>query len=284
MRIAYSSNGYTRVGLPEAIRRIARHGYAGVELLADRPHWTPGTPLEDVKGALAETGLAVSNVNANTATALWPTPPPEPVFEPSLSNHDPEVRRRRLDYSVACLELAAAVGAPAISVTSGRTEAGVPPELGMKYFAESLTILCRHAEEYGVRIGIESEPALLVEHAAEVRQLLERVNHPLLGANLDIGHAICAGEEPDEAIGLLAGRIWNVHLEDIRGRKHYHLVPGEGDVDFAGVLDSLRRVDYEEFVTVELYTCSDRADAAAEQAYAHLSRWMGPARPEEQRA
>jgi protein FrlC len=76
-------------------------------------------------------------------------------------------------------------------------------------------------------IGIEYEPGLLIETAAEVRRLIDEVNHPALGANLDIGHAVCAGENPLESIELLAGRIWNVHIEDIRGRKHFHLIPGE---------------------------------------------------------
>lgn len=275
MKLAYSSNGFTRVDLPTAIRRIAAHGYAGVELLADTPHWAPpsvgGFALAPVLAALRQSGLAVSNVNANTAVALWEEPPPEPVFEPSLSHHDPDVRTRRLAYSVAALELAAAVGAPAISVTSGRTEADVPPERGLAFFADSLRRLCLRAETYGVRVGIEYEPGLLVEHAAEVRALIEQVDHPLLGVNLDIGHAICAGEDPGEAIRLLAGRIWNVHLEDIRGRKHYHLVPGEGDVDFARVLAQLHEIGYDGFVTVELYTCSARADEAASRAFAHLA-------------
>lgn len=274
MRLAYSTNGFTRVDLATAVRRIAGHGYEGVELLADAPHWAPvargGVDLVGVRAALAETGLKVSNVNANTAAVLWSAPPPEPVFEPALSNHDPAVRRARLDYTRECMDFAQAVGAPVVSVTSGRTEAEHPPEAGMGWFAESLHALCELAAERGLRLGIEYEPGLLVETAAEVHALIERVDHPALGVNLDVGHAICAGEDPVESMKLLAGRIWNVHLEDIRGTKHYHLVPGEGDVDFARVLAGLQAVRYTGFVTVELYTCSARADAAAAAACAAL--------------
>ena len=38
MRLAFSTNAYVRYPLEEAIESIARLGYDGVEILADRPH------------------------------------------------------------------------------------------------------------------------------------------------------------------------------------------------------------------------------------------------------
>ena len=38
VELAFGTNAYTRFSLPEAVRRIAEHGYAGTELLADAPH------------------------------------------------------------------------------------------------------------------------------------------------------------------------------------------------------------------------------------------------------
>ncbi|MEZ4472167.1 MAG: sugar phosphate isomerase/epimerase [bacterium] len=274
MRLAYSTNGFTQVDLPTAIHRIGAHGYAGVELLADRPHWHPEhgpAAGAAARRALAEAGLAVSNINANTAMGLWPAWIPETLFEPSLSNHDPAVRARRLDYTRAALDFAAEVGAACVSVTSGRTEGAVPPAEGKAFFAESLALLAEEAAARGLRLGVEYEPGLLVETAAELRAILETVGHPALGANLDLGHALCAGEDPVASIGLLAGRIWNVHLEDIAGQKHFHLIPGDGDVDFGRLIGALRHHGYDGFVTVELYTCSHRAEEAASRAFAHLA-------------
>lgn len=279
VNFAYSSNGFTRVSLPEAIARIAAHGYRGVELLADRPHWHPGISELDraaIRRALQASGLTVSNINANTAMALWPEWMPETIFEPALSNRDPAVRARRIEYTLAALDFAAEVGARCVSVTSGRCEADVAPEDGKRYFAEGLARVCEEAAARGLKIGIEYEPGLLVETAAEVKGMIDAVGHPALGANLDIGHAICVGEAPAEAIATLAGRIWNVHLEDIRGTKHFHLVPGEGDVDFQAVFAALDAHGYENFITVELYTCAARADAAAAAAIRHLRRCAAP--------
>ncbi len=269
MQLAYSSNGFTQTDLPNAIQEIAALGYQGIELLADRPHWSPGADERRLRAALDETSLALSNINANTAMVLGPEGR-EMSFEPSLSHHDPQVRAQRIRYTERCLELAARLGAPCVSITSGRIPVKISPEEGMDHFEAALRPLCRRAEELGLCLGIESEPGLLVERSQEVLEMIQRIDSPVLGANLDLGHLICVGEEPEWAISLLADRIWNIHIEDIRGAKHYHRIPGEGDINFSAVLEVLRKVGYESFLTVELYTCSDRAVEAARQARAYL--------------
>lgn len=281
MFLAYSTNGFTRVDLEAAVRGIASAGFDGVEVLADAPHWRPAdAPAvhDRLRRQLAALRLRVSNVNANTAVCLWPEVPPEPVFEPALSNADPAVRARRLAHARAAVDLAVAIGCPTVSVTSGRTQAHIGPEAGLEHFASSLRSLCDYAAERGVRIGIEAEPALLVERTDEVLALFDAVGHPALGANLDIGHALCVGEDPVASIERLAGRIWNLHVEDIRGGKHHHRIPGEGDVDFDAIFRALAATGYSGGVTVELYTCADRADEAARRAHDHLRPRLDGAR------
>jgi len=282
VKLAYASNGFTLVSLPDAVRALSRLGYTGVELLADAPHWSPedaANGREDaVLAALRETRMAVSNVNVNTAVGLSPTPPPDGTFEPSLGHSDPAVRARRIEYTRAAMRFAARTGARCVSVASGRVERDVPPEVGREHLAESLRTLCIEAETLGLRVGVEAEPALLIERTDELLWLFDRVGHSALGANLDLGHALCAGEDPVRAIERLEGRIWNVHVEDIRDRKHFHRVPGEGDVDFVSLFRALRSTGYTGFVTVELYTCADRAEAAATRSLEVLGAAMREAR------
>lgn len=279
MRLAYSTNAYTRHGLDEAVDSIARLGFAAVEILCDTPHWFPGRTPEAAAERLAERlrdlGLAVSNLNANTANGFFDPRPPENLFEPSLSSRDPQWRRWRLDYSIAALRLARRVGADNISVTSGRPDSGGNPSAGLDLFVDSLKRLCEAAEPLGVRIGVEYEPGLLVERATELAEVIERVGSPLLGANLDIGHSWLDGEPPEEAIARLAGRIWNLHLEDIRGRKHYHLIPGEGDLPFRRYFEALERAGYDRFYTLELYTCTDAPEEAGRRSLQYLRRLAG---------
>ncbi len=275
MRLAYSTNAFTRTDLKTALARIADIGFAGAEILCDRPHWFPGEvtgkEVDTIAALLAEHGLAVSNLNANTANGYFRPPPPENVFEPALSNPDPEIRRWRESYTEEALRLAARIGAPCVSVTSGHPTPGVLPERSLDTFVSSLSRVCEHAARHGVRLGIEYEPGLLVERAAEAMEVIRRVGSPDLGVNLDIGHSFLDGEDPAGTVELLAGRIWNVHVEDIKERKHFHRVPGDGELPFRRYFDALRGVDYQGFLTVELYSYPDRPVEAGQRALAYLA-------------
>jgi sugar phosphate isomerase/epimerase len=278
-RFAFSTNAYTRHPLGEALRRIRRAGFRAVELLADRPHAYLATlgprRMAGLAQALRRLGLAVSSINANTACGFFRDAPPEPFFEPSFISPRPAWRRFRVAYTCRAIDLAAAVGAGAVSVTSGRLLGPVGPERAAGLLRAALEAVLRHAEKSGgVRVGIEYEPGLFVEHAEELAALIDRLDHPLLGANLDLGHALVAGDGVAGAVKLLAGRIWGVHLEDLPGRKHYHLAPGLGSFPFAAAFRALTAAGYNGRITWEIYTACDDPDRAAGAA-ARFSAGVG---------
>jgi len=279
--LAFSTNAYTRFSLPEAVRRVAEHGYTGTELLADAPHaFLPEfgeADREALADALAETGLAVSNINANTAMGYYDDAPPSAFFDPSLATADEEARAWRVEYTKGAIDLAAAVDAPAVCVATGRPLPGTPPERAREYLLDSLNEILDYAEPRGIDVGIEFEPELLIENTDEVLALIEEVGRGSLGVNLDIGHAAVYGEDPAESVRRCAGHITGIHLEDIAGGirgKHYHLVPGEGDLDFGAVFAALEDVGYDGFATLELYTYPDEPDRAAREARQALEQYV----------
>ena len=280
-RLAFSTNAYTEYGLPEAIGRIGDHGYAGVELLGDAPHaYFPAfdeTNRTAVREALADADLAVSNVNANTATGFYGDAPPSAFFDPSLSTADADDRRWRIEYTKRAIDLAELVDAPAICVASGTALPGTRPATAYDYFVESLHEVLDYAEPRGVEVGIEFEPELLVENVEETLTLLDDVGRDGLGVNLDLGHAAVYGDDPVDAVHQCAGVITGVHLEDIAGGirgKHYHLIPGEGGLSFAPMFDAFDDIGYDGFVTLELYTYPREPDRAAREAHEALAPYV----------
>ncbi len=276
MKFAYSSNAYTRTSLPTALRSIAEIGFQGVEILCDHPHLFPGRvgtgEIDELAQLLKELGLHVSNLNVNTANCYFDPLPPENVFEPSLSSRHDEFRKWRIQYTIDAIAIASQLGASCVSVTSGQPGSGGTPAEGLALFIESLKRICETAEAQGINVGIEYEPGLLVERATEVADIIERVDSPRLGVNLDIGHSYLNGEPPEAPIELLASRIWNVHLEDIAGGKHYHLIPGTGDMPFQRYLDALLKVGYRNSLTVELYTYTHMPEQAGRESLDFLRR------------
>ena len=274
LKLAFSSNAYLDVPVEEAIARIAGFGYHGIELLADVPHAWPagllGVQKDSIRRALAESGLAISNINAFMMNAI--ADPRQPYWHPGWTDPDRHYRAIRREHTKRALRLAAELGAPAISTEpGGEIQPGQTRERASDIFYEEIMPVLDVAAAVGVTLLIEPEPGLLIEKFGQYREFAERVNHPALGLNFDIGHAYCVGEDPAEWVPRMKAHTRHYHFEDIAAtRVHHHLVPGEGAIDFGSVFKAIATHTPDLWVTVELYPYRDRPDDAARAARAHL--------------
>ena len=274
--LAFSTNAYTKFTLPEACDRIAAAGYKAVEILADAPHAYPMSYSADqarrLRQRLAALGLRAVAINGNTAMGYFRPVPDALTFEPSLISPDEVRRRDRVAIIRAALALANRLGAPLVTITTGQPLSGEPAPVLRERLLEGLELVVAAADRAGVMIAIEPEPGQFIEKSADLRDLLDEVDHPRLGANLDVGHAWCAGDDPAEAVHLLARHLKHLHLEDIKDRRHYHLIPGEGgEIDFAAIRRALGEVGYAGAAAVELYTYKEEPDRAAAESYRALA-------------
>ncbi|MEN6405052.1 MAG: sugar phosphate isomerase/epimerase family protein [Thermoguttaceae bacterium] len=270
MRLAYSSNAYQRFSIEETIARIAALGYAGMELLADVPHAWPVGLLDERKRAirqcLEQHGLAVSNVNGFMMNAV--ADPRQPYWHPSWIEPDADYRAIRREHTRRALQLAKEFGA-----ASMQTEPGGPLTPGQSWsaaatvFYDELMPCVEWAERLEVFLLIEPEPGLLIERFEQYLEFADRVGSPWLGLNFDIGHAFCVGEDPERWIARMAPHTKHYHLEDIAAtRRHAHLTPGRGVIDFPAVLREIQATGYQGWLTVELYPYVEDPDAAGREA------------------
>lgn len=276
LRLAYSTNAYLRFDLIEALARIRRLDYHGVELMADAPHlWPADTPperIDEVRRALDEHGLTIANINAFMMNKIGDAR--QPHWHPSWIEPDADDRRIRIDHTRAALTLARQLGAPSITTEpGGPRSAGQGFEQALELFIEELKPVVEHAEREEVLLLVEPEPGLLIERFEPYLELRERIDSPFLGLNFDIGHAFCVGEDPARWIPKMAGHTRHYHIEDIAAtRVHHHLVPGTGAIDFAATLAAIADTGYEGWLTVELYPFVDDPDAAGRAAKKHLEQ------------
>ncbi len=270
MHLAFSTNAYLNHSFADAAARLAGIGYTGVEVMADVPHAWPAYLLPEqragLRAELDRHGLAVSNVNAFMMHAV--DDPRQKYWHPSWVEPDPHYRRIRVDHTKRALSLAKELGAKCVTTEPGGPVApGASWAAALKLFVEELKPVLDHAEREGVLLLVEPEPDLLIETADQYLEFLGRVQSPALGLNFDIGHFYCVKDDPADTVRKLAPHIRHVHLEDIAAtRVHHHLIPGEGVIDFVGVLRALGEVGYAGWVTVELYTCHEAPDDAARVA------------------
>lgn len=269
MQLAFSTNAYLNHSFADAVTRLAGIGYRGVEIMADVPHAWPAYLLPEQKAAIRESltrnKLAISNINSFMMHAV--NDPRQKYWHPSWIEPDPHYRQIRIDHTMRSLTLAKELGAKQITTEPGGPLEGRSWTQCLKLFVEMLKPVVAHAEKEGVLLLVEPEPDLLIETADQYLEFVQHIQSPNLGLNFDIGHFYCVKDEPAPTVHKLKSHIRHVHLEDIAAtRVHHHMIPGEGAIEFGPVLTALKDVGYEDWVTIELYTCHENPDHAAKLA------------------
>ncbi|MBC20885.1 MAG: sugar phosphate isomerase [Planctomycetaceae bacterium] len=278
MKLAFSSNAYMHFSIEETIARIAAAGYRGIEILADVPHAWPAGLLEERKESIRQTldthRLTISNINAFMMNAV--ADPRQPYWHPGWTDPDPHYRAIRREHTKRALQLAADLGAPCITTEPGGLLAkGQTWKIGADIFYEELMPCIEVAEAVGVDLLIEPEPELLIETFGQYLEFVERIDSPKIGLNFDIGHAYCVGEDPQDWITQMQLHTRHYHFEDIAAsRKHAHLIPGHGAIDFESTLREIARSGYDGWITVELYPYINQPDNASREAFSFLQRKM----------
>jgi len=271
MKLSFSSNAFTNDSLDDALAAIARIGYQGAEIMADRPHlWPPDIYPERLQKVLAlsqELGLELCNINGFTMKVVGD------MHHPSWIEPDEAAREQRIRHTLGCLEMAGALGIPFVSTEPGGPVAGTAETRGEEYalFARMLGRVIPRAEELGVTLLIEPEPDLLFDDMESITAFLENMDTPALGLNFDAGHFFCIGDDPAGLINAFGSFLKHVHIEDIAAdRVHKHLIPGKGAMNFGAIFDALKKKNYKGFVTVELYPYSTAPEEAADEAFRFL--------------
>jgi len=265
MVLGYSTNAFVKFTLAESIDKIAALGFAGVEIMGDRPHLYPPdydeAAVDGLKKLLAARRLKVTNINSFTLFAVGDT------YLPSWIDPDPARRQLRIDHTLDCLKMASALGCANISVPPGGPPGGAKREKDMALFHRVIEAVAPEAERRNVRILVEPEPALLIENSGQFLEFIRGVGSEAVGINFDIGHFFCAGEDPRRAFELLFEWVGHVHLEDIAAsREHNHLIPGYGAIDLRGVFAAMKRLGYSGDISLELYPYVDAPEAAGKES------------------
>jgi sugar phosphate isomerase/epimerase len=275
MQLAFSSNAYLRYPFPEAAKRIAAAGYAGIEIMADVPHAWPAYLLAEQKQAIRDSvkqnHLAISNINAFMMHAV--DDPRQKYWHPSWIEPDRHYRRIRIEHTRKSLTLAKELGAPSVTTEpGGPVESGESWSAALRLFVEELKPVAEHAEREGVSLLVEPEPGLLIETAEQFEEFMSLIDSPAVALNFDVGHFYCVGDEPTPTLHRLAKYIRHIHLEDIGAdRVHAHLIPGDGAIDLTATLHAVAAIGYAGWITVELYPYAKDPDGAAILAHRRLT-------------
>jgi sugar phosphate isomerase/epimerase len=115
---------------------------------------------------------------------------------------------------------------------------------------------------------------MFIETMTQFEAMERQVRHPAFGLTLDLGHLVCLKETPiSDHLVRWQSHLWNLHLDDMRPGVHDHLPFGQGEVDFAGVDETLARLAWQGPATVELSRHSHDAVRTAAASREYLRRF-----------
>ncbi len=140
--------------------------------------------------------------------------------------------------------------------------------------AERIREVTEYAAEKGIRTMTENH-GFFSQDANRVEKLINEVNHPNFGALIDMGNFLCADENPNISVGIMAPYAFHVHAKDFfikdglepnpgdgwfRSRAGNYLrgaIIGHGDARVAQSIATLARSGYEGFITIEFEGMED---------------------------
>lgn len=150
------------------------------------------------------------------------------------------------------------------------------PELSRRYASECLDAVALLQEKGNCRVCLENLFARLTPFTTPDDFTVVFERWPQLAMTLDIGHAFIDGRGMDrilEFINRFGDRIQHVHISDNFGRRDDHLAVGEGAIDFKVLIDALKKIHYDDTMTLEIFT-EDRADLIRSRNA--LRKMLGP--------
>jgi sugar phosphate isomerase/epimerase len=273
VRLGLCISCFGDVGLPEVIRWAGQAGFETVEIPCPPSRngtgWFQGSNLNvaGLSGPNRDAFMAALDDAGLKAAALsWST---------NLLDRDERRREAAWDHLARVIETAATLGIEVVSCMVGRDPSA---DLGgcIAEFARRARPLLGRAEDGGVRLAVENDPACGLEledlpgNAAFSPELWEKlfsaIRSPALGLALNPSHLVWLGIDPVTAATDYAEKIFHVQAGDVEifdirrqdcsvlrpsGGWFRYRAPGFGSVDWRRLLDRLQELGYEGAVCVE---------------------------------
>ena len=119
------------------------------------------------------------------------------------------------------------------------------------------------AEQYGVGIAVENLPTFpdrpdapfFSSRIEDQIDMIDAVDHPLVGACWDFGHANLNIQHKDksqsELLGILGHRLKLVHVHNNYATRDSHLPPSIGSVDWEDAIAGLKGIGFDGFFSLE---------------------------------
>ncbi len=245
--------------------QVAELGYQGLEIapftLAPRITDVTAEQRRQLRQQTSEHGLTILGLH-------WLLAKTEGL---QLTSAEPEVRARTgqyfCDLAQACQELGGNIlvlGSP----QQRRIPEGASREQAEDYALDTLSYCLKTLEQTGVLLCLEPlspKEADFLQTAAETVNLIERLGHPQVKLHLDVKAMASEAIPIPELIEQHQSHLAHFHANDpnLRG-------PGFGAVDFRPIFAALKRIQYDGWISVEVFDYTPDPETIARDSIRYM--------------
>lgn len=252
MHLGFSTNSIGDIDPLAAVPMLADLGCRSLAITLDRHTLDPFAADLPARIGRWRAALDAAGMACVVETGARHLLDPRIKHEPTLVSADAAARERRVDFLCRAVDVAAELGAGCVSLWSGVGRDAADEETLWSRLVTGLAPVLDRAAARGMPLGFEPEPGMFIDTLARYGRLLERAGDPAgLRLTVDLGHLECMGERPAD-LRPWAGRVVNVHVDDMLACRHEHLPLAAGDVDFPAFLAGLAAAGYRGGMHVEL--------------------------------
>jgi sugar phosphate isomerase/epimerase len=174
-----------------------------------------------------------------------------------LTTDDVEVQNRTCDYFIELVQLCSDLGGKLMVLGSPLQRNFTEPmthAIAMDNAANLLRRIVPSLEKHGIQIAIEPlgpQEGNFLNHAYQARTLINQIGSPHVRLHLDVKAMSSEGVPIDSIIRDHADLMIHFHANDPN-----RLGPGMGDVDQRPIFDALKQINYQGWVSVEVFDYS----------------------------
>jgi sugar phosphate isomerase/epimerase len=237
-KYSYDQLVYYGEDITQSIDRVARYGYDAIELAGEPTAFDAAA----VRRHAEQAGIVVGSI-CSVYTGE----------ERDLSNPDAGLRAKALDYVKSVASFASEVGAPTMIIAPapvGRMAPLASAEDERKWAIESLRAGGEYAASLGVNLTLECWNRYETYWLNRLEQAVDLWNETGLtngGVMGDTFHMNIEEDSIADAMRRTGSLLNHVHLADSN-----RAAPGQGHTDFVPILEALRDMDYQGYLTFEL--------------------------------
>jgi len=242
--------------MQEKFALAAEAGLDGLELTGVETR----AAAEDARAAAEAAGIEIASVMASTH---WKLP---------LSSTDEAVRVEGVRGVGGALRAADWAGTDVVLVVPGVVDDNTQYHAAMELAAKSIRELLPIAEDLGVTMALENVWNKFLLSPIEMRDFIDQFESDHVAAYFDVGNILLYGY-PVHWIEVLGERIVRVHIKDFNTDTKQFVALLTGSVDYPRVMNALRGVGYDGWLTAELSRYSQFPEQFVHDTARHL-QWI----------